>query len=209
MKSKQNKEFSNPCLIDTYSGTNSRTNTNYLIKRSSKRRKQRIKAFLREAASADVIPNFAVTIVWHALQTAGDRRDGHILGMPSDKRQEHLMRKIRTLAKQLGFSAIYVWVSSVGAKMGDHLHMALHWKYSAFLQLVDLFQKVLGSDVNHEGKTKRQFEARSFCRGWEIKEIVTSLAGALGWGEYLAFQRIKHNECSKGRRMGFSKLPIK
>ena len=204
MKSKRNKEFSNPCLIDTYS----KRNTNYLIKRSSNLGKQRIKAFLREEASADVISNFAIAIVWHALQTAGDRRNGHIQGKLLDKRQEHLMRKIRTLAKQLGFSAVYVWVSSVGAKMGDHLHMALHWKYSAFLQLVDLFQKVLGSDVNHEGKTKRQFEARSFCRGWEIKEIVTSLAGALGWGEYLAFQRIKHHECSKGRRMGFSKLPI-
>ena len=200
MKSKQNKEFSNPCLIDTYS----KRNTNYLIKRSSNLGKQRIKAFLREAASVDVIPNFAVTIVWHALQTAGDRRDGHILGMPSDKRQEHLMRKIRTLAKQLGFSAVYVWVSSVGAKMGDHLHMALHWKYSAFLQLVDLFQKVLGSDVNHEGKTKRQFEARSFCRGWEIKEIDDGLSGALRWGRYMASQQLKHQDSSGGRRMGTS-----
>ena len=93
--------------------------------------------------------------------------------------------------------------------MGDHLHMALHWKYSAFLQLVDLFQKVLGSDVNQEGKTKRQFEARSFCRGWEIKEIVTSLPRAPGWREYLAIQRIKHHQCSKVIRKGFSKLPIK
>ena len=200
MKSKQNKEFSNRCLIDTYSSKN----TNYLIKRSSKRRKHRIKAFLRKADTANTIPNFAVTIVWHALQTAGDQRDGHILGMLPDKRQEHLMRKIRTLAKQLGFSAVYVWVSSVGAKMGDHLHMALHWKYSAFLQPVDLFQKVLGSDVNHEGKTKGQFEARSFCRGWEIKEIIGGLSGTLRWGRYMASQQFKHQDSSGGRRMGTS-----
>ena len=207
MNSKGNKEKSNLGKTDTNS--NGKKDISRKLLRTSKRRKTRIAVFLQKAEALDVMPNFALTVVWNALITAGDRRDGHILGMPPDKRQEHLMRKIRTLAKQLGFSAVYVWVSSVGAKMGDHLHMALHWKYSAFLQLVDLFQKVLGSDVNHEGKTKRQFEARSFCRGWEIKEIVTSLAGALGSGEYLAFQRIKHNECSKGKRLGFSKLLIK
>ena len=202
MKSKQKRDLSNLCEIDTFS----RKNNNYLIKRNSKHRKHRIKAFLLEAAATDLTPNFAVTIVWHALQTAGDRRDGHILGMPPDKRQEHLMRKLRTLAKKLGFSAVYVWVSSVGAKMGDHLHMALHWKYSAFLQLVDLFQNVLGSDVDHEGKTKGQFKARSFCRGWEITEIDDGLSGALRWGRYMAYQKSKHQDTSSGRRMGCSNI---
>ena len=202
MNYQQNKEKPDLSKIHTYS--NSKKDISRKLLRTSKRRKTRIAAFLQKAEALDVMPNFALTVVWNALITAGDRRDGHILGMPPDKRQEHLMRKIRTLAKQLGFSAVYVWVSSVGAKMGDHLHMAPHWKYSAFLQLVDLFQKVLGIDVNHEGKTKRQFEARSFCRGWEVKEIIGGLSGALRWGRYMASQQFKHQDKSSGRRMGTS-----
>ena len=157
-----------------------------------------------EAATADVTPNFAVTIVWHALQTAGDRRDGHILGMKAAKRQEHVMRKIRTLAKQLGFSAVYVWVTSVGAKMGHHLHMALHWRYSSFLDLVNLLQQILGSDVDHEPEVNRRYIARSCCRGWEIKEIIGGLSGALRWGNYMALQQLKHHDRSNGRHMGFT-----
>ena len=199
MKSKQNKKFSNRCLIDTYSSKN----TNYFIKLSSKRRKQRIKAFLREAVSADVIPNFTITIVWHALQTAGDRRDGHILGMPSHKRQEHLMRKLRTLGKRLGFSTVYVWIRSGGNRMGDHLHMALYWRRSEFLNLVKFMEAILGSDVDHETNTRGYFFAESQCKGWQMKEIVNGLAGALGWGEYLAFQRINTMSALKAEEWAF------
>ena len=200
MNYQQNKEIPDLRKIHTYS----KKKTNYLIERSSKRRQCRIEKFLMEAEAADVTPNFAVTIVWHALQTAGDRHDGHILGMQAAKRQEHLMRKIRTLAKQLGFSAVYVWVTSVGAKMGDHLHMALHWRYSASLDLVNLLQQILGSDVDHEADVNRRHIARSCCRGWEIKEIVGGLSGALRWGRYMALQQIKHQDSSGGRQMGTS-----
>ena len=124
--------------------------------------------------------------------------------MQAAKRQEHLMRKIRTLAKQLGFSAVYVWVTSVGAKMGDHLHMALHWRYSAFLDLVNLLQQILGSDVDHEAVVNRRHVVRSCCRGWEIKEIIGGLSGALRWGGYMASQQLKHQDSSGGRRMGTS-----
>ena len=200
MNYQQNNEKPNLSKIHTYS----KMKTNYLIERSINRRRERIEIFLREAAAADVTPNFAVTIAWHALQTAGDRRDGHILGMQAAKRQEHLMRKIRTLAKQLGFLAVYVWVTSVGAKMGDHLHMALHWRYSAFLDLVNLLQQILGSDVDHEAEVNRPNVARSCCRGWEIKEIVCGLSGALRWGRYMASQQLKHQDSTGGRRMGTS-----
>ena len=192
-------------LHDTYrSKKQSRNEQKILLDRSADRRRRRLDKYIRTANTHGMLPNFGVTIVWHALQTAGDRRDGHILGMPPQKRQEHLMRKIRTLAKQLGFSAVYVWVSSVGAKMGDHLHMALHWKYSAFLQLVDLFQKVLGSDVDHEVRSNDIYYARSHCRGWEIKPINGGFSGALRWGHYLAEQHVKHYDLSNGRCMGCS-----
>ena len=200
MNYQQNKKIPDLRKIHTYS----KKKTNYLIERSIKRRQHRIEMFLTEAEAVDVTPNFAVTIVWHALQTAGDRHDGHILGMQSTKRQEHLMRKIRTLAKQLGFSAVYVWVTSVGAKMGDHLHMALHWRYSAFLDLVNLLQQILGSDVDHEAEGNRRHVARSCCKGWEIKEIIGGLSGALRWGRYMASQQLKHQDISGGRRMGTS-----
>ena len=200
MNYQQNTEKPKLSKIHTYS----KNKTNYLIERSIKRRKQRIETFLTKADAADVTPNFAVTIVWHALQTAGDRRDGHILGMQAAKRQEHLMRKIRTLAKQLGFSGVYIWVTSVGAKMGDHLHMALHWRHSAFLDLVNLLQRILGSDVDHEAKANKRYIARSCCRGWEIKEIVCGLSGALRWGRYMASQQLKHQDSTGGRRMGTS-----
>ena len=200
MNYQQNKEIPDLRKIHTYS----KKKANYLTERSSKRRQHRIEMFLTEAAAADVTPNFAVTIVWHALQAAGDRRDGHILGMESGKRQEHLMRKIRTLAKQLGFSAVYVWVTSVGAKMGDHLHMALYWRYSASLDLVNLLQQILGSDVDHEADVNRRHVARSCCKGWEIKEIIGGLSGALRWGRYMASQQFKHQDNSTGRRMGVS-----
>ena len=202
MNSKGNKEKSNLGKTDTYS--NSKKDISRKLLRTSKRRKTRIAAFLQKAEALDVKPNFAVTIVWHALQTAGDRHDGHILGMQPAKRQEHLMRKIRTLAKQLGFSAVYVWVTSVGAKMGDHLHMALYWRYSDFLDLVNLLQRILGSDVDHEADLNRRHITRSCCRGWEIKEIIGGLSGALRWGRYMASQQFKHQDKSSGRRMGTS-----
>ena len=110
----------------------------------------------------------------------------------------------RTLAKQLGFSAVYVWITSVGAKMGDHLHMALHWRYSSFLDLVNLLQQILGSDVDHEAELNRRHIARSCCRGWEIKEIIGGLSGAFRWGRYMASQQFKHQDSSGGRRMGTS-----
>ncbi len=200
MNYQQNKEIPDLRKIHTFS----KKKANYLIERSTKRRQHRIEMLLTEAEAANVTPNFAVTIVWHALQTAGDRRDGHILGMQSAERQEHLMRKIRTLAKQLGFSAVYVWVTSVGAKMGEHLHMALHWRYSAFIDLVNLFQQLLGSDVDHETDVNRRHAARSCCRGWEIIEISGGLSGALRWGRYIASQQLKHQDSSRGRRMGTS-----
>ena len=200
MNYQQNKEIPDLRKIHTYS----KKKANYLTERSIKRRQHRIEKFLTEAEAADVTPNFAVTIVWHALQTAGDRHDGHILGMQAAKRQEHLMRKIRTLAKHLGFSAVYVWVTSVGAKMGDHLHMALYWRHSAFLDLINLLQQILGSDVDHEAEVNRCQTARSCCRGWEIKQIIGGQSGALRWGRYMASQQFKHQDNSSGRRMGTS-----
>ena len=202
MNYQQNKQIPDLSKIHTYS----KKRTKHLIERSITRRHHRIEKFLMEAATADATPNFALTIVWHALQTAGDRRDGHILGMPPAKRQEHLMRKIRTLAKQLGFSAVYVWVTSVGAKMGDHMHMALYWRSSAFLNLVNLMQQILGSDVDHEVQLNSQNSARSCCKGWEVKEITGGLSGALRWGNYMAYQKSKHQDTSSGRRLGFSSI---
>ena len=87
--------------------------------------------------------------------------------------------------------------------------MALYWRRSEFLNLVKFMEAILGSDVDHVTNTRGVFFAESQCKGWQINEIVNGLAGALGWVEYLSFQRIKHNEYSKGRRMGFSKLLIK
>ena len=114
------------------------------------------------------------------------------------------MRKLSTLAKRLSFSTVYVWIRSVGNRMGNHLHMALYWPRSEFLNLAKFVEAILGSDVVHETNTRGYFFAEAQSNGWQIKEIVNGLAGAPGWGEYLAFQRIKYNECSKGRRMGFS-----
>ena len=204
MKSIQNNEMRN--LFETYTYSKRRTKTNRLIKRNSAHRLLKIETFINEAASADLLPNFAITIVWHALRTAGDQREGHILGMLPHRRQQHLIRKIRALAKHSGFSTVYIWVSCVGAKMGDHLHMAVHWRHSSFLRLVELFQNILGSDVDHECEVKSDFEARSYCRGWEIKEIEYGFYGAMRWGNYMAYQKFKHQDTSPGRRMGYSKI---
>jgi len=87
--------------------------------------------------------------------------------------------------------------------------MALHWRVSDFIELVQLMEKILGSDVDHEFKTKGQFEARSFCRGWEVKEISDGLSGALRWGEYMAYQKSKHQDTSSERCMGFSRQATK
>ena len=202
MKRERNKGNGKLSKLDTYS-TKEAT---YIIKRSTNRRSLKIAEFIRKTDAEYLTPNFALTIVWHALKTAGDRRDGNILGMPTHKRQEHFLRKIRTLAQRLGFSVIYVWIRSVGSRMGEHLHMALYWRHSAFLDLIKLMEVTLGSDVDHEAKSRAQFYGRSQCRGWEIKQILGGISGAFRWGEYLARQRIKHNDLSSGRRMGCSTL---
>ena len=78
--------------------------------------------------------------------------------------------------------------------MGNHLHMALYWPRSALLNLVNFMEAILGSDVIHKTNYRGYFFAEAKSNGWQIKEIVNGLAGALGWGVYLAFQKIKHHE---------------
>lgn len=184
----------------------SKKQSSYFVKRSVRRREQRVKSFLKATAANDLTLNFGLTIVWHALENAGDRREGHILGMKANKRQHHFMRKLRTLAKQLGFKIAYFWVASVGRKMGNHLHMAFFWRSSSFLDLVALLQTTLGSDVNHEASATNFLHAISQCRGWEVKQIPIGTGNLERWSSYLAHQRIKHNDFSSGRRLGFSQL---
>ena len=105
---------------------------------------------------------------------------------------------------QLDFKTIYIWVKSVGARMGEHIHLALFWPFSHFIDLVHLMQNLLGSDVDHDVPSRDIYYARSHCRGWEIKPINGGLSGALRWGHYLAEQHVKHNDLSKGRSMGCS-----
>ena len=76
--------------------------------------------------------------------------------------------------------------------------MELYWRRSEFLNLVKFMEAILGSDVAHETNIRSSFFAESQCKGWQIKEIFNGLASALGWGEYLASQRIKHHDCFKG-----------
>ena len=69
------------------------------------------------------------------------------------------MRKLRFLAEQLGFKAVYVWIRSVGNRMGNHLHIALYRQRSEFLILVKFMEAILRSDVDHETNIKSYF----FC----------------------------------------------
>ena len=194
-------------MMNTYSRKeNIKKENTKLIRRCTKRRSTRIADFIKKADKENLASNFALTIVWHALATAGDRHEGHILGMQPQQRQEHFFRKMRTLAQRLSFKTAYFWVRSIGARMGEHLHIGLHWRHSAFVDLIKLMEATFGSDLDHEAKSCAPFYGRSHCRGWELKQIPGGISGAFRWGEYLASQRIKHYDSSSGRRMGFSYL---
>ena len=144
------KAHRHPNTMNTYS---KKENTK-LIRHCTKRRSTRIADFIKKADKENLAPNFALTVVWHALATAGDRHEGHILGMQPQQWQEHFFRKMRILAQRLRFKTAYVWVRSIGARMGEHLHIGLHWRHSAFVDLIKLMEATLGSDVDHEAKSR-------------------------------------------------------
>ena len=115
MKRERNKGNGKLSKLVTYS-TKEAT---YIIKRSTNRRSLKIAEFILKTDAEYLTPNFALTIVWHALKTAGDRRDGNILGMPPRKRQEHFLRKIRRLAQRLGFSVITFGYAAWAVEWGN------------------------------------------------------------------------------------------
>lgn len=198
MKHQQNIEKHNSTGINTYSNREIKN-----LLRNAKRRQSNIFSFIRKQEALNRPINCAITIAWHALVTAGERHYGHIIGMQPNKRQQHLMRKIRGLAKSLNFTTSYIWVRATGARMGEHIHLALHWPHTFLMELIRLLEQLLGCDVNHEIKNGVRFIAVSQCKGWRI-DAIDCLHSANRWGHYMATQKIKHIDLSSSRNLGFS-----
>ena len=174
------------------------------IKRLHKCRDTKLAYIFKTADEIDCPLNIAITISWDALIQAGERNEGHILGDSPRRRQAKLFRRFRYLSKSCGRDLSYVWVSDVGVRFGEHLHIALFWPRYDIKTLSWLCAALLGSglDESWEGQPKG---FRSVCGGWMLRFAEPRTDLRFGWAKYMSDQVIKHNSYDGGRCFGHSR----
>jgi hypothetical protein len=159
------------------------------IARASARR--RVPTWLEAAASAEKLGhplNVALHITWSAL-IDGERREGHVLGLPAVARERRLWSALRLVAAR----ARVPWLAARGPeydqRRGLHLHMALHLPDAAAIRdAIAVVERLTGAPAERldmrawtvPGQGKRQFHgtiAVSGCNGWLMQRRVEALKG--------------------------------
>ena len=153
--------------------------------------------------------NIGLTITWTALQTAGERNEGHCLGRGEWEREKYARDELARLCRSEGVPFAALWGRDVGADMGAHVHLSMFWPSYKLAQLVALIERITGSSAAfvlqpYEADTV----ARSACGGWQItmNRRADGKASALEWAEYIADQHAKHPAPTaiKGKAFGIS-----
>ena len=153
--------------------------------------------------------NIALTITWAALQTAGERNEGHCLGRGDWGREKYTRDELARLCRSESLPFVALWGRDIGASMGSHVHLSMFWPPQKLARLVAVIERISGSSAAFVLKPyAANVVARSVCGGWQInmnsqKDNKTS---ALAWAEYIATQHEKHPAPPeiKGKAFGIS-----
>ena len=105
--------------------------------------------------------------------------------------QSQMFRRLKNIARKLGFETAYVWVLDNGVEVGLHTHFALNWPFRHLSYLHHLFHRF---DPNF-GQAPHNIHDM---------EIVYYQNGDYEWGQYMAEQVNKHPHDVKGRLLGYS-----
>ena len=137
--------------------------------------------------------NIGITITWTALETAGERNEGHCLGRGEWDREKYTRDELARLCRSEGLPFVALWGRDVGADMGSHVHLSIFWPSYKLAQLVAVIERISGSSADFVLKPyAADVVARSVCGGWQINMNNRDKAGAGEWAEYIAAQHAKH-----------------
>lgn len=139
--------------------------------------------------------NVALTITWAALVQAGSRNEGHCLAMGEAEKDTYLRNELARCRLRIPGvpNFVAIWGRDVGSRMGLHVHMGLFWPHRDMAKLVNVLERVTGSEMGPDPRKKPiGYYAGSACGGWQLKNVLNGLPGALGWINYIAAQDQKH-----------------
>ena len=153
--------------------------------------------------------NTGLTITWTALQTAGERNEGHTLGRGERDREKYIRDELARLCRSDGLPFVALWGRDVGAYMGPHTHLSMFWPSRKLGQLVAVIERISGSSADFVlTPYAENVAARSVCGGWQINmsRRKDDKASALEWAGYIANQHTKHPAPPKitGKAFGIS-----
>jgi len=146
------------------------------------RRKAQLEMLIGRSRARDLPMTRAVTINWE-----------RVLQSPNECSiaQAQMFRKLKNIARKLGFETAYIWVLDVGIDVGLHAHLAIYWPFRHLSHLHNLFH---GIDPNWE---QAPYSIHDI-------DIPYYQKGDYEWGQYMAEQVNKHPYDVKGRMLGYS-----
>ena len=146
------------------------------------RRKTQLATLIDRSRARDLPMTRAVTINWE-----------RILQCPNEcsVAQSQMFRRLKNIARKLGFETAYIWVLDVGIDVGLHAHLAIYWPFRHLSHLHNLFH---GIDPNWEQAPYNIHDI----------DIPYYQKGDYEWGQYMAEQVNKHPYDVKGRMLGYS-----
>ena len=153
--------------------------------------------------------NIGLTITWAALQTAGEKNEGHCLGRGEWGRESYARDELARLCRAEGLPFVALWGRDVGADMGSHVHLSMFWPSRRLAQLVAVIERISGSSADFVlTPYAADVVSRSVCGGWQINMNARKddRASALEWAGYIAGQHVKHPAPPeiKGKAFGIS-----
>lgn len=153
--------------------------------------------------------NVSLTITWDALQTTGERNEGHCLGRGEWAREKYVRDELARLCRSEDLPFVALWGRDVGQDMGSHVHLSMFWPSYNLAKLVAVVERVSGSAADFVLKPyTADTVARSVCGGWQINMNNRSddKKSALEWADYMGTQHDKHPAPPdlKGKAFGIS-----
>ena len=159
------------------------------IARASARRRLNTWSSAASAAEAAGYPlNVALHVTWSAL-VEGERREGHVLGLPAVERERRLWSALRLVAARARVPWLAVRAPEHDTRRDLHLHVALHLPDAAAIRdAIGVVERLTGSpaervdmrgwSVRGGGRTHYGVVARSGCGGWFLQRRVEALGGS-------------------------------
>lgn len=168
-------------------------------KRAAQRKRERLFTDAANATTAAGHPvTFKVCLTWHALTTAGERREGNALHLSERERVSRLWRNLRGLYRRHGLPFYVMRAPEHAGNKGAHLHLAFCLPSRLLSDLVAVLVQHTGASQDIEttftaSERRRGYVARSACRGWLVqRNMRIGAGGERGAAGYLA-KSVRHD----------------